>query len=355
MRYEYLEFMCCPCCKGKLQIEASKKRDGKIESGSIACINSSCGKIYSVINFIPRFVEDGIYAQSFGEQWKTFARTQLDNTTYQETEKRWNSEVGWGEVDIAGMRLIEFGSGAGRFVDIVSKKGAKLIVGVDITDAVDAAQDNLGERNNVFFVQADFFNPPFIQGVFDRGYSIGVLHHTPAPEFAFSTLVELLNKNAKVGISLYEISLYRRPNKNSFKVSTIELLWALNLWRVEMFRVVTTRVPNSWMLSYCKYFVPFLHYINKIPVIRYIRYFFPSTCYRNLPVEWSMLDTNDTYATKIVHQYRHKDIFQWFMRKNVQDIIVHNSIAGWVSLTGSMKRADNLCYEKYLHEQPFVN
>jgi hypothetical protein len=109
------------------------------------------------------------------------------------------------------------------------------------------------------------------------------------------------------------------------------------------------------MISYCKYFVPLLHYINKIPLIRYIRYFFPSTCYRNLPVEWSMLDTNDTYATKIVHQYRHKDIFQWFMRKNVQDIIVHNSIAGWVSLTGSMKRADNLCYEQYLHEQPFVN
>ena len=355
MKYEYLEFMCCPCCKGELRIEANKEHDGKIESGSIFCVNPSCGKIYPVRNSVPRFVDDGAYAQSFGEQWKTFVRTQLDSSIYQESEKRWDSEIGWGETDITGKRIIEFGSGAGRFVDIVSKKGAELIVGVDITDAVDAAQDNLGKRDNVFLVQADFFNLPFVQGVFDYGYSIGVLHHTPAPELGFSNLVKLLKIDGKVGISLYEISLYKRPNRNSFKVSTIELLWSLNLWRVEMFRVVTTRVPDSWMLSYCKYFVPLLHHINKIPVIRYVRYFFPSTCYPNLPVEWSMLDTNDTYATKIVHQYRHKDIFQWFMRKNVQDIIVHNSIAGWVSITGSMKRADDLDYEQYLHEQPFIN
>jgi hypothetical protein len=148
--------------------------------------------------------------------------------------------------------------------------------------------------------------------------------------------------------------LYERPNRNSLKVSTMELLWAINLWRVEFFRMFTTRVPDPLMIAYCKYFVPVLHYLNKIPVLRYLRYLFPSTCYRNLPVEWSMLDTNDTYATKIVHMYRHKDVFIWFMRANVQNIIVHNSIPGWVSLTGTMDSASPLDYTAYLHEQPVV-
>lgn len=354
MKYEYLKFMCCPLCRAALRIEVQQERDGKIESGLLVCTELSCGKAYQIRNFVPRFVEHGKYAQSFGEQWKTFARTQLDNSTLQETQKRWDSEIGWKEAELSGKNIIEFGSGAGRFVDIVSRRGATLVVGVDITDAVDAAQDNLGSRDSVFFVQADFFQPPFMPEFFDRGYSIGVLHHTPEPEAAFAALVSMLNNEGEIGLSLYEINLYKRPNRNSLKVSTIELLWAINMWRVELFRLFTTRVPDALMIAYCKYFVPVLHYLNKVPILRYLRYVLPSTCYRNLPVEWSMLDTNDTYSTKIVHMYRHKDIFQWFMRAGLQDIIVHNSIAGWVSLTGSKSRATAMDYSKFLHDQPTV-
>ena len=354
MKFEYLEFMCCPHCRSGLRLEAGQETGGRVETGTLACAGATCGRTYPIRNFVPRFVDHGKYAESFGEQWRTFSRTQLDTANLTETGKRWDSEIGWAATDLSGKRVVEFGSGAGRFVDIVSKRGAGLIVGIDITDAVDAAQANLGDRDNVFLVQADFFQPPFVAGSFDCGYSIGVLHHTPEPEAAFKSLVSLLSPEGKVGLSLYEITLYERPNRNSLKVSTMELLWAINLWRVEFFRVFTTRVPDPLMIAYCKYFVPFLHYLNKVPVLRYLRYLFPSTCYPNLPVEWSMLDTNDTYATKIVHMYRHKDVFMWFMRANVQDIIVHNSIPGWVSLTGGMRRATSISYSPFLHEVPDV-
>lgn len=165
MKYEYLDIMCCPLCRSGLRIEARQERDGKIESGQLVCSDLGCGKIFPIRNFVPRFVEHGKYAQSFGAQWKTFARTQLDTHNSQESEKRWCSEIGWGKEDLSGKSVIEFGSGAGRFVDIVGRRGAKLAVGVDITDAVDAAQDNLGGRDNVFFVQSDFFQPPFKLGV----------------------------------------------------------------------------------------------------------------------------------------------------------------------------------------------
>ena len=346
MKKEYLEIMCCPDCKSDLEFFDEFKIAGdRIESGILKCNLESCGAKFPISNFVPRFVDYGKYAESFGAQWENFASTQIDNTMLTETQQRWDSEIGWQKNDLSGSTIIEFGCGAGRFLDIVSKNGASLVVGVDITSAVDAAQKNLGKNENIFIVQADFFRLPFKNSYFDFAYSIGVLHHTPDPRKSFSNMVDVVNDKGEIGLSLYEISLYERPPLNSLSNASKDLMWAINMWRVELFRIATTRVPDKWFLAYCKYFVPILHYLNKIPVIRYLRYLFPSTCYPDLPVEWSMLDTNDTYATKIVHQYRHKEIFQWFMKENIYNIIVHDSIPGWVSLTGGKSYKDSVKYK----------
>lgn len=339
MKVEYLELFLCPKCKSEeLEIVADDKSK-RIKEGAINCL--SCHSSYPIENYIPRFSRSTYYADSFGPQWNTFAKSQIDTNMVNESQIRFDSEVGWQKEDLADKLVVEFGSGAGRFVDIVSKRSAKLAVGLDATDAVDAAQNNLADRENVLFVQGDIFSPPFRSESFDFGYSIGVLHHTPEPEKGFQNLTKVVKTQGSVAVSLYEISLYARPNRNSIKVSTIELLWALNLWRCELFRTVTTRIPSSAFLFYCKTVVPILHFINKIPILRYTRYLLPSTCYRHLPVIWSMVDTHDTYATKIVHQYRGKDVFQWFLHLNMSDIILRNSRAGWVSITGVTAKKDS--------------
>lgn len=351
MKLEYLEILKCP---SKLEIIQGETNVNKIKEGWPKCINIQCQEKYEITNFVPRFVNYSKYADSFVMQWKSFAKTQLDSETSKDSEIRWDSEIGWSESEINGKMAAEFGLGAGRFVDIVSKRGAKLVIGVDITDAVDASQDNLGARDNVFFIQADFFNLSLNDGVFDFAYSIGVLHHTPNPEESFSKMVKTTNSNGKIGVSLYDISFYLRPNRNSLVVSTKELLWAMNLWRCELFRQITTRLPDGLFLFYCKTIVPFLHYLNKIPILGLLRYLLPSTCYKNKPVSWSMVDTHDTYATKIVHQYRHKDIFQWFLKNELYNIIVHNSRAGWISLTGTKNEREKQVFARFIHEQPLA-
>ena len=45
-----------------------------------------------------------------------------------------------------------------------------------------------------------------------------------------------------------------------------------------------------------------------------------------------MLDTMDTYSTKIVHQYRAKEVFQWFLKLGLDNTKVMNGRAGWVSV-----------------------
>jgi ubiquinone/menaquinone biosynthesis C-methylase UbiE len=277
-------------------------------------------------------VQGSAYADSFGAQWKTFARSQLDSDEFHDSGIRFDSELGWKEC-LRNKVIVEFGSGAGRFIDVASRRGAALCIGLDITDAVDAAQENLGDRANVLIVQGDILNPPIRSESCDYCYSIGVLHHMPDPEAGFEQLVKTAKVGGEVGVGLYENSLYERPQRNSLKVATTELLWALNAWRCEMFRTVTTRLPEPMLLAYCKTVIPVLHEVNKIPGLRYVRYLLPSTCYRDLPAICSMVDTHDTYATKIVHQYRARDAFQWFARRGLSEIALHNSRAGWVSLT----------------------
>ena len=331
MKKEYVKYLCCIDCKGKLVLKEEKIFNKRIQNGLLVC--KHCSKTYPVFNFIPRFSRSKGYASSFGTQWKTFAKAQIDIGKNQESSIRFKSEVGWSADEISNSLALEVGCGAGRFVDVVSKFGAKLIIGVDITDAVDAAYKNLGSRDNVFIIQADIYNMPFREQTFNFVYSIGVIHHTPEPKVAFDNMLIPLKNKGKIALSVYEISLYDRPNRNSLNIATKDLLWSLNLWRCELFRTITTKLPHVAMVVYCKTFVPILHYLNKIPLLRFFRYFFPSTCYRNLPVAWSMLDTMDTYSTKIVHQYRAKDIFQWFLGNGLKRIILMNSRAGWVSIT----------------------
>lgn len=354
MKREYLSFMCCPECRSELTVTGDENERNIIETGSIDCTNGACGQSYPIVNAVPRFVDNGKYANSFGQQWKTFARTQLDSSQTKDSQVRWGSEVAWNADDLTGKTIIEFGSGAGRFMDVVSKLGVKLAIGVDITDAVDASQENLRERGNCFFIQADFFKLPIKQASIDFGYSIGVLHHTPNPEKAFQQLVNVVRENGDIALGLYDISLYRRPNLNSLKVATMELLWAINTWRCEFFRFFTTRMPQKAFLIYCKTVIPVLHYLNKIPIIGLVRYLLPSTCYKHMPVEWSMVDTHDTYVTKIVHQYRAKDVYQWFLRAHLYNIVVANGRAGWVSLVATKDPNKRLDHDKYVGNQPYA-
>ena len=65
-----------------------------------------------------------------------------------------------------------------------------------------------------------------------------------------------------------------------------------------------------------------------------------------------MVDTHDTYATKIVHQYRGKDVFQWFLREGMSNVILRNGRAGWVSITGAVDEDEVRDRQRLVLRQP---
>lgn len=204
MNQKLLAYLACPGCHGDLQLMATDEAsDGEIRSGVLSC--SDCSMEYPIRDSIPRFVPAENYARSFGFQWNTFQKTQLDsywgidasrerlfNTT------RWPSRLD-------GELLLEAGSGAGRFTGPVAQTGAEIVT-IDYSDAIDANRANNGGLPNVHFVQADINRLPFKHRLFDKIFCMGVLQHCPDPEQAFRSLLPHGKPGASIAVDVYELS-----------------------------------------------------------------------------------------------------------------------------------------------------
>src|SRR3954452_7101798 len=106
------------------------------------------------------------------------------------TTRMWERITGITDDGVRGRMIVEFGCGPGRFLDVVRRRGG-VAVGIDLSMAVEPARENFRDDPDVLIVQGDILNPPFKKGVFDFGYSIGVLHHTPDPAKGLESLSSL--------------------------------------------------------------------------------------------------------------------------------------------------------------------
>jgi SAM-dependent methyltransferase len=240
---------------------------------------------------VPRFVPDGQYASSFGRQWNWFRTVQLDSTTgTSRSEDALRGATGWRDDLYPGRRLLDAGVGAGRFAERAASKGAE-VFGVDLTNAVDAAYRNIGERERIHLIQADIFALPFRADTFDLAYSIGVLHHTPDPAAAFRSVADVVRPDGRLAVYLY--SRYGIAHRMS-----------------DVVRPATTRLPLSVMWALSAAAVP-LYYVYRVPVIGKIANL-------ALPISmepdwrWRWLDTFDWYTPKYQFNYLYPEIFRWY-------------------------------------------
>ena len=336
-----IELLCCPECRGNLSVFVEELADSEVIESSKYLRCGNCTEDYpihdGVVLFDKKLVPE---VRSFSTQWQRFQKTQFDTDDIDESEIRFQTETGIENLN--GKVVCDYGVGPGRFLKQAVALDPKLAIAIDASDAIFVANKNFADVSNILLLKTDLLKHPLKDGVVDVGYCIGVLHHITNPIKAFLLIVDSIKIQGLFALSVYENSLFDRPDRNSVLVAFKDVLWTINILRAEIFRAICSRLPSSVMLRYCTYAVPILHQINKVPILRFLRYFFPSTCYRNLPVEWSMCDTMDTYATTVVHQYRSKTIFQWFKKASFVDINLMNSRAGWVSVTGKKSASTKL-------------
>jgi SAM-dependent methyltransferase len=288
----------CPGCKGRL----SDRRAG------LECV--TCQSRFPIADGVVHFVQAEKYASNFGFQWNVYARTQLDNGISRESETDFRNRTGLEPHDLRGKLVLDVGCGMGRFADIASRWGAR-VLGVDLSAAAEVAARNLADRENVSIFRADVFSLPFAAESFDYIYSLGVLHHTPNCEQAFQQLPPLLKRGGTLILWVY--SGYNHWYRMS-----------------DLYRKVTRRLPSRGLHALCHVAVP-LYYIHKglrrlpgvgRPASSLLYFALPISLHRNAAMR--VLDTFDWYSPSYQSKHTYEEVFRWFEASGLDDLRVLN-------------------------------
>ena len=281
MKSRLLDFLICPACKAALRLDT---RDGgdDIETGTLSC--ESCAKVYPIVDGIPRILPDGLSESEQGTRnrfayaWRRFGP---------KMSERHGSEFlvrlpGWAEDDFRGRLVLDVGCGAGRFVRLAREFGARDVVAIDLSSAIDTARQLSKDPGNIHFVQAGLHDLPF-GSIFDIVYCMGVLHHTPDPAFSFDRIVKYVKPGGRIGVWVYskEGNEIMGPLMNFFRKATVRFPDKVNDWLAFLlvtaeeiaYFAVLRHFKNHRYAAYLDYFNNFLTRHDR----QYVAYDFLST------------------------------------------------------------------------------
>ena len=287
----------CLSCGSKLDSD---------QAGGYVC--PGCKRAYPNVLGIARFVDAQHYAASFGFQWHRYQRTQLDHDEVRESESHFLAKTALRPEDLKGKLVLDVGCGMGRFAEVATRWGAR-VVGVDLSAAAEVAAKNLAERDFVAF-QADVFALPFALESFDIIYSIGVLHHTPDCEAAVKTL----DKYLKPG-GLLVVWLYSGYNK-WYRFSDFWRRYTHKMKPETLHGILKVAVPLFYNLEQGLKRVPLVGR----PVAGLVHHVFPVNRQKNPEVR--MLDTFDWYSPTYQSKHTYEQVFKWYAAMRMEDMRV---------------------------------
>ena len=306
----------CPDCLGELKL--------KLNDENLNCL--VCKANFKKKDNIYRFVSESNYSASFGYQWNKFRKTQLDSYTGKPISKdRLSKVLNWSE-NITNKKVLEAGSGAGRFTEILVKTGAR-IFSFDFSSAVEANYLNNGAFKNLNIFQGDIFKIPIEDNFFDFVLCIGVIQHTPDPKGAFDSLKKKLKPGGTIFIDCYALKWHHY------------LQWKYIL------RPLTKRMDQSILLKIISFLSPLL-----IPLVKFSKFMFGKAGSRIFPIveyselglskeinkDWSILDTFDMYSAVYDHPKSIREVTSWFSEDEFTDIEV------WYGDNGVVARAKKI-------------
>lgn len=201
MKTTLLSLLVCPNCGNRFSLKSEAVEGAEVMTGSLTC--NGCGSSFPVIRGIPRFVGEGLNA----EKQATAAAFAYEWTHYSQlTEADKKEFLGWiaplTPDNFKDQVVLDAGCGKGRHIYLASQFGARTVVGVDLSFAVEAAFENTRNLPNVHVVQADLLDLPF-RNPFTLVYSIGVIHHLPVPKAGFLAITRHVQAGGRVSTWVY--------------------------------------------------------------------------------------------------------------------------------------------------------
>lgn len=362
MKRDLLRLIVCPSCGGNLtltEFDATGSGDA-VESGALTC--AGCEAVYPIIERIPRLLpvelqtivwemhpeffrahadhfpralipretkaatsDDGALAaqhdtaRSFGYEWQAFSEMLPEY----EINFRWYFER-FAPDDFKDRLVLDAGCGTGRHTFHAARSGAREVIAVDFSQAIEVAARNNRENANTHFIQADIYHLPFRPETFDFAYSLGVLHHLPDPERGFRALVSSVKEGGFINIYLYW-------NLEG------EAAWRRALLKgVTQARRVTTRMPHtllhrlSWLVA-AGFHVAFVlpsRALASSPATARLADRVPLGHYRKYPFRMLYTDQFDRFSAPIENRYGRAEVAAWLERAGISDMVILGGM-GW--------------------------
>jgi SAM-dependent methyltransferase len=289
----------------------------------------SDGNRFPIVAGIPRICEPDNYTQNFGLQWNMFDVTQLDRpeTGLDLSTTRFFAETGWSPGGLAGESLLEVGSGAGRFTQVILAKTKASLWSVDYSSAVEANLRNNGaiapDRLKLF--QASIYEMPFPDGSFDKVICLGVLQHTPDFEASVRALVSKARPGGEIVVDFYPVRG-----------------WWTKLHAKYLLRPFTKRMPHDKLLARIDRNIDWLMRAHRALVqarlgaltrflpVADLRFVLPGALSPRQAREWAVLDTFDMYSPEYDQPQRVERVAEMMRRSGARV-----TFAGYVDAAGA--------------------
>jgi uncharacterized protein YbaR (Trm112 family)/ubiquinone/menaquinone biosynthesis C-methylase UbiE len=318
MRKELLEYLACPLCRAPLALGKIVDQQGEeIVNGDLFC--SACTVSYPIVRAVPRLLPPDLKLSTsakgvnigFGYQWNKFPKIEpSDRGFFLNCIKPIKSDF------FADKVILDAGCGMGRFAYHAGLFGAKMVIGMDFSSAVEAAAQNCKGIPNIQIIQGEITRPPLRPEVLDYVYSLGVLHHLPEPERGFASLLPLLKQGGAISAWVYG----KEGNG-----------WVRFL--VTPLRVVITSLLPKRLLLPITWLLGTILYVAVFGVYQPMQKWFPSLL-RFLPYNNYLLglvgDTHQQFVgvvfdhlhTPISFYYSGPEFERWFTRSEIAKFVV---------------------------------
>lgn len=279
--------------------------------------------------YIDKRTED--YATNFGLQWNKFTLTQYDSFTgLPLTKNRLLSSSEWKKYEIQNKLIVELGSGAGRFTEILLTEKS-YVVSVEMSDAIYANSKN-NRSEKIIFIKSSLTNLDILNNLFDYVLCYGVAQHTPNLLKTYSACFKFGKKGSKISIDHY----------SKFSLPTAKSIW----------RPLTKKIKPATLFKIIKFYIPY--YFPFDTFIRtklsktlrlLVRMILPIPCFnyineknvpqkKNILIEWAIMDTFDALGAKYDNPLNYDELyiiakkigFNYFKIKKNPSILILNGI-----------------------------
>ena len=264
-----------------------------------------------------RIVTHEDYSGNFGYQWNKFAATQVDKSSkLSMSETRFFAETSWDKEDLKGKNILEVGSGAGRFSQIILDYTGANLYSVDYSNAVEANYRNNGPHERLYLFQASIYEMPFASAQFDKVICIGVLQHTPDVEKSVQTLINMAKPGAEVVVDFYAITGWW----TKFHAKYLLRPFTRKMSHEKLYKKIDRNI--DWLIKTYRFF-------SKVGVGRIFNRFLPicdidGTLPKGLPYdqlrELCVLDTFDVFSPQYDQPQRISTVVKWFQKYGMKDI-----------------------------------